>query len=209
MINTSVDLMTLDVRHWLKSNWPDHPQWMQGKEIPEKAVLQSFIAEFAKPSIKDQLHHHLRALGRTPFLQLNRAIAVACCAANAKSKEIVHIQSKQSVLMIAAVDLGYAEYVFTELLAEVRQRQTFGVPLVRNQHIEFTLAELQAKLFAFEALWELAVENPELPANLELFQSLGLPLIHKLVDEYLQFAGGRGYLKGHGAEFAFRQAVVG
>ena len=208
MIDTSVDLIALDVRHWLQNNWPDYEQWVQGKEIPEKAVLQSFLAEFAKRPIWDQLHHYLRALGRTPLLQLNRTIAMACCTGYATAMELTHSQSNQSVLMITAIDLGFAEYLFAEMLVEVRQRQTFGVPLIRNQHVEFTLAELQAKLFAFAALWELTAENPDLPGNLELLQSLGWPLIHELADQYLQFSGGRGYLKGHGAELAFRQVVM-
>lgn len=209
MINTSVDLIQLEVNNWLQNNWPDYQQWVEGSEIPEEAVLQSFLAEFARPPILDQLHHYLRALGRTPLLQLNRVIATACCAVHSRITELIHSQSNHSILMISAIDLGFAEYLFTELLTEVRQRQTFGVPLIRNQHVEFTLAELQARLFALVALWELTAENPCLPGNLELFQSLSGPLVRELADQYLQFSGGRGYLKGHAAELAFRQVVLG
>ncbi|MDO8342518.1 MAG: acyl-CoA dehydrogenase family protein [Cellvibrio sp.] len=209
MINTSVDLIQLDVHNWLEGNWPEYQQWVEGNEIPEEAVLQSFLAEFARPSDLGQLLHYLRALGRTPLLHLNRVIATACCAIYSSATELTHHQSNHSALMITAIDLGFTEYLFAELLAEVRRRQTFGVPLVRNQHVEFILAELQARLFALAALWELTAENPDLPGDLELFQSLSGPLLRELADQYLQFSGGRGYLKGHAAELAFRQVVLG
>lgn len=208
MINKSVDLIELDVRRWLQHNWPDYEQWGQGKDIPETAVLQAFLAEFAKPAMRDQLHHYLRALGRAPFLQLNRSIAKACCIDQPTMMGNTHVHSNQSVLMITAIELGFAEYLFAQLLAEVRQRHTFGTPLIRNQHVEFTLAELQARLFAFSALWELMSGNQDFSGNLELLQSLVRPLTHELADQYLQFSGGRGYLKGHAAGWAFRQVFM-
>ena len=106
MINTSVDLIALDVSHWLQHNWPDYEQWVQGKKIPEAAVVQSFVATFAQPPRWDQLHHYLRALGRTPLLQLNRAIAMACCAAYATALELSPNQTTQSVVMLTAIDVG-------------------------------------------------------------------------------------------------------
>lgn len=208
-MNASIDLIQLDINTWLQGNWPEYQQWVEGNRIPEESVVQSFLAEFARPPIWDQLHHYLRALGRTPLLQLNRAVATACCAARARVTELTHTQSSYSALMIAAIDVGFAEYLFAKLLAEVRLRQTFGAPLIRNQHVEFTLAELQARVFALAALWELKAENLDLPGDLELLQSLSGPLVCELADQYLQFSGGRGYLKGHAAELAFRQVVMG
>lgn len=110
--------------------------------------------------------------------------------------------------------LGFAYYIFNATLTEVRERETFGKRLVDNQHIEFTLANLQAKLLAFEANVELCLEN-SLSAPMQLdtqlihvqqLDLLGGTLTTELADTFLQFSGGRGYIKGHPAEYCYRMA---
>lgn len=113
--------------------------------------------------------------------------------------------------------LGFAHYIFSAMLGEVRHRQTFGKRLIENQHVEFTLAELHAQLLAFEANVELSVECAQytphkkntLQAHRQRLERQGEDLAKTLADTYLQFSGGRGYMKGHPAEYCYRVAFHG
>ncbi|HTF97366.1 MAG TPA: acyl-CoA dehydrogenase family protein [Cellvibrio sp.] len=197
-----------EIQTWLNNCWPNqHEKWLQGEEIPHADVVQSFINYFVADRPANHLPEYLLHLSHWPFLQLSRTIAKATCEQTTIKN--ISIQSQTlSTLIHAAVDLGFARYVFNATLAEVRQRQTFGMALIRNQHVEFNLAELQATIFAFEAWWELTNENRDQLCTHESFTQLSNPLLKKLADQYLQFSGGRGYMQGHPAERVFREVFL-
>lgn len=109
-----------------------------------------------------------------------------------------------AVVAEAVAEKEFCRYMFKKMLDEVRNRHTFGAPLIKNQHIEFILAELEAKLLAFESEVMLLVDNIDNVKQADHLPILGKALRESIADHYLQFSGGRGYIKGHTAEACFR-----
>lgn len=207
-MNSSVKDFRIAIEHWLQRDWAGQPDyWLHSEKIPVADVIGSFLSEFAQSKNIKDLPCYMRAMGHWPFLHLSRAIATAThkhIHNDIPTPQVNHF----AALMQAGAELGFAEYLLAALLEEVRQRETFGVALIRNQHVEFTLAEIQATLLAAVAYWELAVENIGHHADENYFAFLNKELLEKTADIYLQFSGGRGYMKGHPAEIAFREVFV-
>ena len=209
-MNAPAENIQHQLQNWLHAQWPNHQEnWLAGENVPHADIAQSFIDNF----VTDKPHHHLpeylRQLSHWPFLQLSRTIANATCEEIHSKNIATHLQTQTfSTLIHAAVDLGFAQYIFNAMLTETRQRHTFGTALIRNQHVEFTLAKFQANIFALEALWELTNENHNQPCTNESFTHLTQPLLNTLADQYLQFSGGRGYMQGHPAERVFREVFI-
>lgn len=112
-----------------------------------------------------------------------------------------------SVVAEAAVEKDFCRYMFRNVLEEVRNRQTFGAPLIKNQYVEFILAELEAKLLAFESEITLLMDNIDNVTQVDYLPVLSKALRESIADHYLQFSGGRGYMKGHAAEACFRAVL--
>jgi hypothetical protein len=199
----------LELDAWLQQNRIEpYNHWLEGGTIPVANVSKSFVAAFAQIDNLWDLPNYLRTLAQWPFLHLSRMIAETISAECASKLAVQQSAKSFALLMKTSADLGFASYLFNALLEEVRQRKTFGIALVRNQYIEFTLAELQAKLLAFEAYWELIAENGDQAVAQEPMNYLSRDLLEALADNYLQFSGGRGYMKGHPAEFAFNEVFI-
>ncbi|WNO10693.1 acyl-CoA dehydrogenase family protein [Teredinibacter sp. KSP-S5-2] len=107
----------------------------------------------------------------------------------------------------AVADKEFCRYMFGNMLDEVRNRQTFGSLLIKNQHVEFILAELDAKLLAFESEVMLLIDNIDNVKQVDHLPVLSKALRESIADHYLQFSGGRGYIKGHTAEACFRAVL--
>lgn len=112
---------------------------------------------------------------------------------------LLHLMSSLAYerVMIAARALGACEAMLAEGVAHARARETFGRPLVDNQHVQFLLASwrvgvlaLESELFAvFEAVKRGASDDAEsasLKHNATVFAK-------RMADELLQLTGGAGY----------------
>lgn len=200
----------------------------------ENATFEQFINQLTEQLEKQRIANTLpesnliaallyiaKHVSRQPNILLSQKLvsnlpSILAPLINQKALQTTTQQYKACILPFAAAisELGFAYYIFNATLTEVRERETFGKRLVDNQHIEFTLANLQAKLLAFEANVELCLEN-SLSAPMQLdtqlihvqqLELLGGTLTTELADTFLQFSGGRGYIKGHPAEYCYRMA---
>lgn len=123
-------------------------------------------------------------------------------------------------LGMAAGACGFAKVCFEDALAWVRERKTFGQPLVERQVIRHKLVDMAMKIEATRALLEdLAwrVEQQSGPqagdANLLVAQTCMLKnfatqTMQFCADQAVQMLGGMGYMRGERVERIYREVKV-
>jgi alkylation response protein AidB-like acyl-CoA dehydrogenase len=114
--------------------------------------------------------------------------------------------------VMLAVRMGeLADAVLRHAVAAARQRHTFGVPLLGNQHVRFTLARLTAETEEVRAAARqgvrLLAEGSCPAAYAAACKHRAAAVLREVADEALQLAGGDGYRTGHPANRALRDAL--
>jgi len=95
----------------------------------------------------------------------------------------------------------------------VQQRHAFGAPLVANQTILFTLADMETKLQAARALLQRAAAKmdsgaPDMVAACALAKQFATDAGFEVANAALQLHGGYGYLQEYGIERVVRDLRV-
>lgn len=114
---------------------------------------------------------------------------------------------------IAAQALGIARAAFDDAVAYVNQRQQFGHPLVDFQGVQFTLADLAARLAAAEALMLhvarlIDANEPDIGMEASALKLLASDLAMEAASKDVQLHGGYGYVRPSKAERLFRDAKL-
>ncbi|GAA0679585.1 acyl-CoA dehydrogenase family protein [Kitasatospora atroaurantiaca] len=101
--------------------------------------------------------------------------------------------------------------VLDDAVSGARERQTFGSPLLTNQHVRFVLAELSAEIAEVRSAAlqgvRLLVEGTCSAAYAAMCKYRASVLLRRVADEALQLAGADGYRTGHRAERALRDGL--
>ena len=97
----------------------------------------------------------------------------------------------------AAGALTPLQTVIDETIAYTKSRQAFGQPLLNNQYIHFTLAELQTELDLMRSMLYIAADSMIDGKNVTMSASMLKlrcgRLARKITDTCLQFWGGMGF----------------
>jgi acyl-CoA dehydrogenase len=114
---------------------------------------------------------------------------------------------------IAAQALGIARAAFDDAVAYVNERQQFGRPLVDFQGVQFTLADLAARLVAAEALMLhvgrlVDAGTPDIALEASALKLLASDLAMEAASKDVQLHGGYGYVRPSKAERLFRDAKL-
>ena len=114
----------------------------------------------------------------------------------------------------AASSLGAADYCVREAVAYARQRKPFGVPLARNQGIQFPLVELATqvemlRLLIRQTAWQMdQMPKPEIEHRLSHRVSMCNYWANRLcceaADQAMQVHGGLGYSRHKPFEHIYR-----
>lgn len=110
----------------------------------------------------------------------------------------------------AASGLRGMERAISEVIDYGRMRKTFGRPLIENQYIQFTLAELSCEIEALRALVYRAVDLHVSEADATKLVAMAKlkagRLQRKVFDTCLQFYGGAGFMDSSDIARAFRDS---
>ena len=115
-------------------------------------------------------------------------------------------------LAIGTVALAGAERVFEMTLEYCKQRQAFGQPIGKLQHIRFVLAEIATELAAARAFTDRAVvEHDEGRLTAEeaaMVKWWNTELASRVADRCIQLHGGYGYMREYPVARAFADLRV-
>jgi long-chain-acyl-CoA dehydrogenase len=115
-------------------------------------------------------------------------------------------------LAIGSTALAAAEHVFAQTLDYCRQRQAFGRPIGRFQHIRFVLAEIATELAVARAFTDKAVlEHNAGRLSAEdgaMVKWWNTELCNRVVDRCVQFYGGYGYMRDYPISRAYTDSRV-
>ncbi|MCC5810533.1 MAG: acyl-CoA dehydrogenase family protein [Ectothiorhodospiraceae bacterium] len=107
-------------------------------------------------------------------------------------------QFQEERLWGAASKLMAMEKAIQDCIEYTRQRKAFGRPLLDNQVIHFTLAELQTEVEALRALIYRAVEQHIQGEDVTTLASMAKlksgRLVRRVADSCLQYYGGMGFM---------------
>lgn len=113
---------------------------------------------------------------------------------------------------VAAQALGIAEGALDSTIAYLHQRKQFGQPLLKLQHIQFTLAEMEAEIEAARLLVYQAANYPATDAHFPKKVSIAKLFASKtamaVTTKCVQLYGGNGYLKDYPIERMMRDAKI-
>jgi acyl-CoA dehydrogenase len=113
---------------------------------------------------------------------------------------------------IGATALAGAEKVFGETVEYCRQRQAFGRPIGRFQHIRFVLAEMATELAVARAFTDRAVmEHNAGRLSAEdgaMVKWWDTELCNRVVDRCVQLHGGYGYMREYPVARAYADSRV-
>jgi alkylation response protein AidB-like acyl-CoA dehydrogenase len=114
--------------------------------------------------------------------------------------------------MVAAQGVGVAQGALDLAIRYCRQRHTFGRPLIANQSIQFTLAEMATRIemarnSAYKAAW--LVDQGRVDSKLVAMSKYFAAETAVLVcDKALQMHGGYGYIDEYDIQRFYRDAKV-
>lgn len=123
-------------------------------------------------------------------------------------QQMVQFQNERLIAVYAAI--GAMDLALERTVAYLRQRRTFGRPLIDNQHVQFTMAELRADLdllrhYAYAgAAAYLRGEDATRFATVAKLEAGRLQ--RRVADTCLQFHGGIGYMEETWTSRYFRDA---
>jgi citronellyl-CoA dehydrogenase len=114
-------------------------------------------------------------------------------------QQMVQFQAER--LITAYRHIGSIELALSRTRDYLKERRAFGQPLLSNQHIQYTLAELSARhdmLKHYSYAAAAAVQRGEEAARFATIAKLmGARLQREVADTCLQFHGGIGYMAEH------------
>jgi citronellyl-CoA dehydrogenase len=110
------------------------------------------------------------------------------------------MQQFQNERMIAAyTSVGGMSRAIEKTVEYLGQRQVFGKPLIANQHIQFTLAELSAEIDVLRhynyACAEAYLRGEDTTRFASIAKLKAGRLVRRVADTCLQFHGGIGYME--------------
>ncbi|MGW4368674.1 acyl-CoA dehydrogenase family protein [Nocardia takedensis] len=116
-------------------------------------------------------------------------------------------------LNIAACSIGGAQAALDRTVPYLSERQAFGAPLVRNQALQFELADMRTELEAARTLlWRAAAAlDADAPDKVELCamaKRFATDAGFEVANKALQLHGGYGYLAEYGLEKIVRDLRV-
>ncbi|GAB2654179.1 isobutyryl-CoA dehydrogenase [Gordonia jinhuaensis] len=114
---------------------------------------------------------------------------------------------------IAACSLGAARWAYEKSLAHVTEREAFGIALVDEPTIRFTLAEMATDLIASRLMLEEAAraldsDHPDKVSRCAMAKLFVTERCYSVADRALQLQGGYGYLTEFGVEKVVRDLRV-
>jgi citronellyl-CoA dehydrogenase len=108
------------------------------------------------------------------------------------------VQFQEERLWAIGSLLRWMEKTIDETVAYTRERQVFGQPLIDNQIIHFTLAELQTKVELLRSMVYRAAQSMLNGEDVTVLASMakltGGRLARELADSCLQYYGGMGFM---------------
>lgn len=115
--------------------------------------------------------------------------------------------------LVAARGLGLAQGVVTYVIEHMRQRKTFGKPLIEHQALQFMLAELAiaieaSRLLTYQAttLIDTGRTGAEHAPFLSMAKAMATETAVKASSDCLQLMGAAGYLAEYPLERLYRDA---
>jgi cyclohexane-1-carbonyl-CoA dehydrogenase len=113
---------------------------------------------------------------------------------------------------VGALALGIAEGALAFAVEYARQRQTFGVPLINHQAIQFILAEAYTLIEAGRGLVERAAQAFDAGQTNTVLSSMAKSFCSdaamKITTDMVQILGGYGYTRDYPLERMFRDAKL-
>jgi alkylation response protein AidB-like acyl-CoA dehydrogenase len=114
---------------------------------------------------------------------------------------------------MGACSLGGAQWALEKAISYVKEREVFGAPVVANQTVVFTLADMETGLQAARALLERAAEKmdesaPDAAVACALAKRFATDAAFDAANAALQLHGGYGYLHEYGIERVVRDLRV-
>jgi citronellyl-CoA dehydrogenase len=118
------------------------------------------------------------------------------------------VQFQAERLMTFYKQVGSIALALERTAAYLRERKAFGAPLMANQHLQFTLAELSArhdvlKEYARTAA-DAVVRGEDATRHATIGKLLGSRLQREVADMAVQFYGGMGYMDENWTSRYFR-----
>ncbi|HUG25716.1 MAG TPA: acyl-CoA dehydrogenase family protein [Albitalea sp.] len=118
-------------------------------------------------------------------------------------------------LMLAAASLGFAQTCFDEALDWVRQRQTFGAPLIERQAVRHKLVDMRMRIASTQA-WvdalgeraDMGDTSPDWVAQVCMLKNHATQTMQFCADQAVQLLGGMGYMRGMKSERIYREVKV-
>ncbi len=114
-------------------------------------------------------------------------------------QQMVQFQAERLITLYRQV--GSIEKALQKTAEYLRQRKAFGRPLLANQHIQFTLAELTARHDMLRhhayAAADAVIRGEDATRYATVGKLLGSRLQREVADTCLQFHGGIGYMAEH------------
>ncbi|GLQ06784.1 acyl-CoA dehydrogenase family protein [Sneathiella chinensis] len=119
-------------------------------------------------------------------------------------------QFQEERLFVVARSIRFLELAIEETIDYLRQRMTFGKPLLDNQYIHFKIAAFQSQIESVRALLYQATEQYMAGENVVKLASMAKYLIGRLSMEIpmelTQFWGGQGFMNDNFITRVYREA---
>ena len=123
------------------------------------------------------------------------------------------MQFQEERLFAAAASLKGMENNIQSTIEYTRERETFGKPILKNQVVQFRLAELQTEVEALRALVYDAVEGyihgKDVLTKASMAKLKSGRLVREVSDSCLQYWGGMGFMWETGITRAYRDSRLG
>lgn len=114
-------------------------------------------------------------------------------------QQMVQFQAERLITVYRHI--GAIEQALSRTRAYLKERHAFGQPLLANQHIAFTLAELSARHdmlrhYAYAAA-DAVMRGEDATRFATIGKLIGARLLREVADTCLQYHGGLGYMAEH------------
>jgi citronellyl-CoA dehydrogenase len=159
----------------------DRPGVRVSRKLEKLGMWSSDTAELSFDDLRVPVDHTIGEIGR------------------GFQHQMVQFQAER--LITVYKQIGAIEQALQRTRAYLADRSAFGAPLLANQHIQFTLAELAArhdmlKHHAYSAA-EAVMRGEDATRFATIGKLLGSRLQREVADTCLQFHGGIGYMAEH------------
>ncbi|MGP0031407.1 MAG: acyl-CoA dehydrogenase family protein, partial [Acidimicrobiales bacterium] len=121
-------------------------------------------------------------------------------------QQMVQFQAER--LMTFYKQVGSIALALERTRAYLRERQAFGAPLLANQHLQFTLAELAARHDVLKhyarTTADAVLRGEDATRYATIGKLMGSRLQREVADTCVQFHGGTAYMADHWASRFYR-----